>query len=69
MSSIEPWEVARSAYYGDFRPCDKYFYFNSYGNLKSCDYIDQLPIYIDEIAEYIADNGDSLYNDDIQKNY
>ena len=67
MSGVEPWEVARSAYYGDFRPWDNYFYFNGYGNLASGDFIEQLPIYIDEITEYIADNGDSLYNDDIQK--
>lgn len=46
MSGVEPWEVARSAYYGDFRPCDEYFYFNGYGNLESCDFFDQLPIYI-----------------------
>ena len=67
MSGVEPWEVARSAYYGDFRPCDEYFYFNGYGNLESGDFIEQLPIYTLEIAEYIADNGDSLYNDDIQE--
>lgn len=67
MSGVEPWEVARSAFYGSFRPCDEYFYFNGYGNLESCDFFNQLPIYIDEIAEYIADNGDNLDNDDIQE--
>ena len=66
MANTEPWEVARSCYYGDFRPCDEYFYFNGYGNLASADFIEQLPIYTLEIAEYMAEEKDGLYNDDLQ---
>ena len=66
MANTEPWEVARSCYYGDFRPCDEYFYFNGYGNLASGDFIEQLPIYTLEIAEYMAEEKDGLYNDDLQ---
>lgn len=35
MSGTDPWEIARSAFYGDFKPCDDYFRFNGYGNLES----------------------------------
>lgn len=66
MSGSEPWEIARSCFYGDFRPCDKYFSFNGYGNLISFDYISE-HIYIDDIARYIIDNEDALNNDDIQE--
>ena len=68
MSGSTPWEIARSAFYGDFRPCDDYFYFNGYGNLASFDYIgeDNTPIYIDDIAEYIEREGDDLWNDEIK---
>lgn len=67
MGGCEPWEIARSCYYGDFRPCDNYFYFNAYGNLCSGDFVEQLPICdYSEIAEYIAQNEDSLYIDKIQ---
>lgn len=66
MSGWKPWEIARSCFYGDFRPCDKYFSFNGYGNLISFDHInDEINIY--EIAEYIVDNNNALYNDKIQK--
>lgn len=37
MDGCDPWEIARSAFYGDFRPCDDYFGFNGYGNLVSFD--------------------------------
>ncbi len=66
MSGQDPWEIARSCFYGDFRPCDKYFSFNGYGNLISFDYISD-KIDVDEIAEYITDNENALYNDDIQE--
>ena len=39
LYDMKPWEVARACFYGDFRPCDKFFRFNSYGNLESMDYI------------------------------
>ena len=37
LCSMKPWDVARACYYGDFRPCDAYFYWNAYGNLESTD--------------------------------
>ena len=68
MYGFQPWECVRAAFYGDFRPCDKYFYFNGYGNLESFDYADSgnSPIDVDDIAVWIDDNDNSLGNDDIQ---
>lgn len=61
MGGSDPWEIARSVYYGDFRPCDNYFGFNGYGNLTSCDYID----YSDKLDKYLIDEIiDNYYNCD-----
>ncbi len=68
MSGVEPWEIARSVFFGSFNPTYDYFKFNGYGNLQSIyeyeikDYID-----LDAIIDYIIDNNDSLYNDDVQE--
>ena len=69
MYSTKPWEVLRMAFYGDFRPCDNYFYFNGCGNLESFDYADSgnSPIDVGDIAAWIDDNEDALNNDDIQE--
>lgn len=66
MSGVKPWEVARSAFFGDFRPCDKYFSFNGYGNLVSFDGLDypQCPILTYGIAEWcVNENEDFDYID------
>lgn len=68
-SNVSPWEIARSCFYGDFRPCDDYFYYNGYGNFASgnyahynefaLDFITNLPVDFDylidelETADYI----------------
>lgn len=60
------WIACRVAF-GEFNAFHDYFTFNGYGNIKTLseyeikDYID-----IDEIIDYIIDNEDALYNDDIQ---
>ena len=38
LSCMKPWEILRMGFYGDYRPCDKFFKFDGYGNLKSFDY-------------------------------
>ena len=73
MDGMNPWEIARACYYsGNFCPAHDYFWFNGYGNLESADTIwggtnDKSPVYIPEIAVYIADKEDALYNDEIQE--
>jgi hypothetical protein len=49
-----PQEVARSVYFGDYRYCDEYVYFNGYGNLESMtgwQYEDKLKENANEIIE------------------
>lgn len=56
---MKPWEIARAAFYGDFRPCDDFFRFDAYGNLVSFDYWDDdnSPIDVDAIAEYVVEHN------------
>lgn len=68
MEDYTPWKIARACYYGDFCVVDGYFWFNSYGNLKSCDFpIYESPFSIDDVIAYIIENNDSLWNDEIQE--
>lgn len=67
MSGTTPWEIARAAYYsGKFCPAHDWFWFNGYGNLESDDFAPS-NIYKDDIAKYIYENEDALYNDEIQE--
>lgn len=48
-----PMELARAIYYGNFRYCDDYVRFNSYGNLETTDrygLVKECKYYIDEIV-------------------
>lgn len=47
-------------------PNRDYFTFNGYGNIITTDYPEDF-MDIDELAEYIVDNDDPLYDDDIDK--
>lgn len=71
FSNAKPWEIARACFYSRrFNPSDSWFWFNGYANVESADYIsehdDRNPIDLDALAEYIADNDDDLFNDDIR---
>ena len=85
-SGTEATEVLRRAFYGhddfgtektdtEFNPNRDYFYFNGYGNLVSCEYLDWNQYgeryccsIIDESAmiDYMIDNETGLDNDDLQ---
>lgn len=58
--------IANRVYFGDYNPSAEYLKFSAYGNFQSIfnhelfDYIDE-----NEIADYILENNDHLYNDDI----
>ena len=58
---------------GSANPNRNYFTFNAYGNVISFDYIynsytkEFNHMDIDELIEYIIENDDALYNDDIQE--
>lgn len=66
LCDMKPWEILRMGFYGDYRPCDKWFKFDGYGNLKSFDYpYDK--IYSDEVAEYCIDNDQDFDNEEIRE--
>ena len=66
LDGVDKWELARMVQFGDF-DCTKDFWgFNGYGNLDSYDALD-LPIYAEDIADYILSEEDSLGNDEIQE--
>ena len=62
-----PTDILSMGFYGDFRPQHDFFWFNGYGNLKSADYITDMPISAIDIANYILSEKDSLGNDEIQE--
>ena len=66
LDGVDKWELVRMVQFGDF-DCTKDFWgFNGYGNLDSyCAW--ELPIYADDIADYILSEEDSLGNDEIQE--
>ena len=60
----------------NFNPNREFFYFNGYANPVSLDYIEYIdildkwadsPFCPDDVADYIVDNQDALYNDEIQE--
>ena len=40
LSGIEPWEIARAAFFGEFNPTHDYWHYNTCGNFESTDYLD-----------------------------
>lgn len=59
--------IACRAVFGDFNASDDYIKFDGYGNFQTMnDYSARRYIDIDDIADYIVRENDSLYNDDIQ---
>ena len=60
-----PWEIAKMCYYGSFAPYDRYFYYDGYGNIKTGDFLEGLPIDLDLLADDIE--LDEII--EIQRNY
>lgn len=60
--------IMNRVYYGDYNPTADYWTFDGYGNIKSI-FAYELSDYIDteEIADFILENDNSLYNDDIRE--
>lgn len=69
MYDVKPWEISRSAFFGDFNPTHDYFTFNGDGNLESFDYFtdENCPIVTSDIAEFIIQTKNTLDNDDLQE--
>ena len=63
MYGMKPLDILREAREVDTN--DDWIRWNGYGNLESTDY-PQDWMELDEIADYIVENDDALYNDDIR---
>ena len=61
FQNLSPLEIMDKVRGCNFRTEDDYFAFNGYGNPESFSYVEDYSRFsYDELAEYLADNGDSL---------
>ena len=60
LDGYTPSEILYKMWCGDFKPCDEYFFFNGYANLKSANYAFEMPIYMSEIADFILENNEDF---------
>ena len=65
LDGVDKWELVRMIRFGDFDFMKDFWGFNGYGNLDSYNAW-ELPIYAEDIANYILSEEDSLGNDEIQ---
>ena len=66
LDGVDKWELVRMIRFGDFDFMKEFWGFNGYGNLVSYNAW-ELPMYAEDIADYILLKEDSLGNDEIQE--
>ena len=66
LDGVDKWELVRMVQFGDFDCTKEFWSVNGYGNLDSYNAL-ELPIYAEDIADYILSKEDSLGNDEIQE--
>ena len=66
LDGVDKWELVRMVQFGDFDCTKEFWGFNGYGNLVSYNAW-ELPIYAEDIADYILSEEDSLGNDEIKE--
>lgn len=66
LDGVDKWELVRMIRFGDFDFMKDFWGFNGYGNLVSYNAW-ELPIYAEDIADYILSEEDSLGNDEIKE--
>ena len=66
LDGVDKWELVRMIRFGDFDFMKDFWGFNGYGNLDSYNAW-ELPIYAEDIADYILLKEDSLGNDEIRE--
>ena len=65
LDGVDKWELVRMIRFGDFDFMKDFWGFNGYGNLVSYNAW-ELPVYAEDIADYVLRKEDSLGNDEIQ---
>ena len=66
LDGVDKWELVRMVQFGDFDCMKDFWGFNGYGNLVSYNAL-ELPVYAEDIADYVLWKEDSLGNDEIQE--
>ena len=66
LDGVDKWELVRMVQFGDFDCTEEFWGFNGYGNLVSYNAW-ELPVYAEDIADYVLRKEDSLGNDEIQE--
>ena len=65
LDGVDKWELIRMIRFGDFDFMKEFWGFNGYGNLVSYNAW-ELPVYAEDIADYVLRKEDSLGDDEIQ---
>ena len=65
LDGVDKWELIRMVQFGDFDCMKDFWNFNGYGNLVSYNAW-ELPVYAEDIADYVLRKEDSLGDDEIQ---
>ena len=65
LDGVDKWELVRMIRFGDFDFNKDFWSFNGYGNLVSYNAW-ELPVYADDMADFILLREDSLGNDEIK---
>ena len=66
LDGVDKWELIRMVQFGEFDCTKEFWGFNGYGNLVSYNAW-ELPIYAEDIADYVLLKEYSLGNDEIQE--
>lgn len=66
LDGVDKWELVRMMRFGDFDFMKDFWKINGYGNLDSYGAWD-LPIFAEDIADYILSKDDGLEDGEIQK--
>ena len=64
-----PSDIARSIFYGDFRPVDDFFGFNGYGNYVSFNRLsdENARYYPEDMVDYIIEHDEDFGDDEIRE--
>ena len=65
LGGVDTWELVRMVQFGDFDCMKDFWNVNGYGNLVSYN-ARELPVYAEDIADYVLRKEDSLGDDEIQ---
>lgn len=59
LYGVEPMELVKKVFYGEFNPNDKYFWFDGYENLHSASRLEDMPVMVNELVDFVIDKMDT----------